>query len=266
MQVNPLFLSLAMRLILVLILWLKFSLVFSQTNPSGLMTNLSISDAKKRSAAEGKLLLVYFHADWVQPCQWMKNITFNDKVITSFFSEHSLLLELNIENRIGNAEKLFFKVNSLPTLILFDASGNQLVRLEEALDAKKLFNVLQTWNLEENKRFGVGNIADVSANNSFQHLNRAPLIPAERNDMSAEIATQNYGILVKIFQQYNLALEYSQQFQNKVDRKVNILEQKITDNLSQYKIVVSKFSNREEASAFLPQLRMLGIQGEIIKL
>jgi hypothetical protein len=57
-----------------------------------------------------------------------------------------------------------------------------------------------------------------------------------------------------------------QQFQGRVDKKVIVTQKEISKDLYQYQIIVSKFSSMEEARAYLPKLRMLSINGEIIKL
>jgi hypothetical protein len=153
----------------------------------------------------------------------------------------------------------------LPTMILFDAAGNQLVRISEAMNATKLLSILNTWNLEENKRLQTGNVSNKSANPSLQHLNRPPLLPNQPNILEN---SENiyYGIAIKYFHQYEQALQYSQQFQGQVEKKLIVTEKEITKEIKQYQIIVSKFSSREEARAYLPKLRMLNINGEIIKL
>jgi hypothetical protein len=119
--------------------------------------------------------------------------------------------------------------------------------------------------LEENKRLQTGNVSNKSANPSLQHLNRPPLLPNQPNILEN---SENiyYGIAIKYFHQYEQALQYSQQFQGQVEKKLIVTEKEITKEIKQYQIIVSKFSSREEARAYLPKLRMLNINGEIIKL
>ena len=223
-----------------------------------------MADAKKRSSSEGKLLFIFFYADWVQLCQWMKSSTFTDPDLARFLNENALFLELNIETSIGNAEKQAFNVKALPTMILFDASGNQLERIDEAMNATKLLSKLNTWNLKENKQVQTGNVSDKSANQSLQHLTKAALLPSQAN--VAENSEANYfGIAIKYFHQHDQALQYMQQFQGRVEKRVSVVSREISTGLYQYQIIVSKFSSMEEARAYLPKLRMLNISGEIIK-
>lgn len=226
------------------------------------MTETSLNQAMKQSSAAGKLLFIFFYADWVQPCRWMKESTFADQDLRAFFSENVVFLEVNVESQSGSFEKVRFNISALPTMILFDASGNQLTRIEEALDAKKLRAILNTWNNAENRRSE--NNPNHQADESFQHLNKQQLLPELRTLASGKEET-TYGIVIKYFYQYEHALPYWQKFQSKLEKKVSIYEKKISDELIQYQIVVSKFSNQDEARAYLPQLSVLGIRGDIIK-
>ena len=253
-----------MRRLLVLVFLLSSYFVAGQVKSPVISSDKTVADAKKQSSSEGKLLFVFFYADWVQLCQWMKTFTFTDPDLAQFLKENTLFLELNIETSIGNAEKQLFNVNALPTMILFDASGNQLVRIEEAMNASKLLSILNTWNLEENKQLKTGNVSDKSGYQSIIHLTKPALVPSQAN--VAENSEANYfGIAIKYFHQHDQALQYMQQFQGRVDKKVIITEKKISTGLYQYQIIVSKFSSMEEARAYLPKLRMLNINGEIIK-
>lgn len=254
-----------MRPIILFILFLAIPCLKGQDRRLTIITEKSIAETIKLSESAGKLLFIYFHADWVQPCQWMKTETFTNAGLIQFFNENALVLELNIENRIGNLEKENFNVKSLPTMMLFDATGNQLFRLDEAMEAKKLLSLLKTWNEKENKRSRVGNMTDDGPNSSLGHLHRPRMIP--ENNIAFQVKEKaDYDILIRHFNQYEMALHYSRQFQQRVDKKVYVLEIKLSKELKQYQIRIGKFSSQEEATAYLPQLRILGINGEIIKL
>ena len=108
-------------------------------------------------------------------------------------------------------------------------------------------------------------MSNKSANPSLQHLNRPPLLPNQPN-ISENSENIYYGIVIKYFHQHDQALQYMQQFQGQVEKKVIVTQKEITKEIKQYQIIVSKFSSREEARAYLPKLRMLNINGEIIKL
>jgi thioredoxin-related protein len=253
-----------MRRLLVLVFLLSSYFVAGQVKSPVISSDKTVADAKKRSSSEGKLLFIFFYADWVQLCQWMKTSTFTDPDLARFLNENALFLELNIETSIGNAEKQAFNVKALPTMILFDASGNQLERIDEAMNATKLLSKLNTWNLKENKQVQTGNVSDKSANQSLQHLTKAALLPSQAN--VAENSEANYfGIAIKYFHQHDQALQYMQQFQGRVEKRVSVVSREISTGLYQYQVIVSKFSSMEEARAYLPKLRMLNISGEIIK-
>lgn len=254
-----------MRPIIFIFVFLSMTALNGQEKSLPSITGKTVKQAIKLCGTEGKLLFIYFHAEWVQPCQWMKTRTFLDPEILAFFNENVIFLELNLESQLGNLEKEHFKVKALPTMILFDASGNQLIRIEEAMNAKKLLSILNTWNVPENRRLKSGNMTDDRANNSFEHLTKPALIP-QAGKAIPENELLKYGIIIKYFYQYEQALPYIQQFQSKVEKKVTFIEKILSDELKQYQIIVGEFSSQEEARAYLPQLITLGISGEIIKL
>lgn len=254
-----------MRLFIVLSFLLPSFFVAGQVKNPVMNSDKTVAEAIKRSSSEGKLLFIFFYAEWVQLCQWMKTFTFTDTDLAQFLQKNALFLELDIETPIGSTEKQAYKVNTLPTMILLDASGNQLVRIEEAMNAPKLLSILNTWNLEENKRPQTGNVRDKNTNQSTQHLDRPALLPRQPN-ITNDGGTVYYGIVIKYFHQHEQAFQYMQQFQRQVEKKVIITEKDITNEIKQYQIIVKKFSSMEEARAYLPKLRMLNISGEIIKL
>jgi hypothetical protein len=90
------------------------------------------------------------------------------------------------------------------------------------------------------------------------------LLPNIANE-TENIASIYYGIVIKYFHQHDQALQYMQQFQGRVEKRVSVVSREISTGLYQYQIIVSKFSSMEEARAYLPKLRMLNISGEIIK-
>lgn len=252
-----------MRKFLVFVFLLSSHFVAGQANSPIIISDKTVADAMKKSSSEGKLLFIFFYADWVQICQWMKTSTFKDPDLARFLNENVLFLELNVETSIGNVEKQVFKVKALPTMILFDASGNQLVRIEEAMNASKLLSTLNTWNLEENKQLQTGNVSNKSANSSLKHLTKPALVSNQTNVLENNESIF-YAIAIKYFHQHDQALQYMQQFQGRVDKRVSVVSREISHGLYQYQVIVSKFSSMEEARAYLPKLRMLNINGEII--
>lgn len=224
----------------------------------------TVAQLLQTHTGKSKLLLVFFHASWVQPCQWMRKEVFTRPEISLFFREHASLLEIDAAGYTGNNEIKAYQVSSLPTLLLFDAGGNLLARVEEALDAGRLLALLQAWNKPENKGSGGGMIAGGNARSTLQHLNRAPLIPAAKSKAPEDMS--QFGISLRFCQQYEEALRYTRQFESKVDKHLSIVERRLSGEVSQYQVIVSRFSTREEARAYLPHLRVLGLTGEIIRL
>lgn len=80
-----------MRRLIVLIFLLSFYFVEGQVKNSVISSNRTVADALKQSSSEGKLLFIYFHAEWVQLCQWMKTNTFTDPDLARFLNKKCLI-------------------------------------------------------------------------------------------------------------------------------------------------------------------------------
>ncbi|MFN9681282.1 MAG: thioredoxin family protein [Bacteroidota bacterium] len=90
-----------MRRLIFLVFLLSSYFVSGQVKIPVLNSGITVDDAMKQSSSEGKLLFIYFHAEWVQLCQWMKTTTFTDPDLSQFLKENALFLELNIETSTG---------------------------------------------------------------------------------------------------------------------------------------------------------------------
>ncbi|MCX8009684.1 MAG: thioredoxin fold domain-containing protein [Ignavibacteria bacterium] len=94
---------------------------------------------------QGKPTLMDFYADWCIPCKELDAETFSDaKVIAESKRFQNLKLDLtdaNNPNTIELTEK--YKILGVPTLILFDSSGNEVERITGFIAADKFLEVLR---------------------------------------------------------------------------------------------------------------------------
>ena len=77
-----------MRRLIVLVFLLSSYFVEGQVKNPVISSNRTVEDAMKQSSSEGKLLFIYFHAEWVQLCQWMKTNTFTETDLARFLKEN----------------------------------------------------------------------------------------------------------------------------------------------------------------------------------
>ena len=120
---------------------------YANTTPSNIeFYKGSMVDAQKKAKKEGKLFFVDFYADWCAPCKWMEETSFNDRKVFSMLNENYVSLKVNIDEFEGFSLKQEYKVRYLPTILIFDANGKLIDRIEETLSPRKLHETLKKHN------------------------------------------------------------------------------------------------------------------------
>ena len=116
----------------------------AQTLP---FTKGNLAQVKSKSLTEGKLHFAYFYTDWCLPCKWMEDNTFKDPELIQFVQQNYLPVKLNIDDRDGQQMREQFDVEFLPTLIIFNQSGDIVEKFEESLTASRLLDALKKQRL-----------------------------------------------------------------------------------------------------------------------
>lgn len=106
--------------------------------------------ALEQARQEKKLIFVDFYTTWCGPCRWMENNVFSTQEVEQFMSDKFVCLRINIEQE---EEALVEKmaIESIPTLVFFDADGNVLNRGSGALESTDLISVAKKV-IEDNKK------------------------------------------------------------------------------------------------------------------
>lgn len=104
-----------------------------------------IASLQERARAEGKPLLVDFTASWCIACKELSKETFADESVQR---EAGRFLAAKVdatddEDPAVLATMTEFKVNGLPTVILFDSSGREAKRLTDFVDAPGFLAMLK---------------------------------------------------------------------------------------------------------------------------
>jgi len=84
--------------------------------------------ALKEAAKDGKYIFVDAYATWCGPCKLLKAKTFTNKETAAFFNSHFVNLSLDVEKGQGPELAAKWKIQGLPTLLIFDASGRQVAQ------------------------------------------------------------------------------------------------------------------------------------------
>ncbi len=94
--------------------------------------------AREKAAAEHKYIFVDAYAAWCGPCKLLKKTTFKDKGVAAFFNEHFINVSLDVEKGQGPDFASTWKVTGLPTLIIFNASGQPVLETKGYLRPEDL--------------------------------------------------------------------------------------------------------------------------------
>lgn len=96
--------------------------------------------ANKEAVKSKKYIFVDAYATWCGPCKQLKATTFKDKEIAAFFNEHFINVSLDVEKGQGPKLAAKWKVQGLPTLIIFDSKGKKVAQLVGYVGTKDLMD------------------------------------------------------------------------------------------------------------------------------
>ncbi len=104
----------------------------------------------KAAQSSPKPIIADFYTDWCSWCKKMDSTTFQDTTVISFLKDY-YLLKINAEQDTLTAKK--YGIVAYPTLVLVDASGNEIDRLHYAEPAE-FIKIIQDY------QSGIGTLAD----------------------------------------------------------------------------------------------------------
>ena len=86
--------------------------------------------AVEQAKTSDKPALVLFTADWCPACRQFESETLADPKVQEYLKENHTLVVVDLSDRAGpnNQRARDFKVHAIPTLILFDRSGEEKAR------------------------------------------------------------------------------------------------------------------------------------------
>lgn len=252
------------NLLLLTILLSSFgNLNASNSNPKSEVEFLiaDVEDIKSFAANDGKLILLHFTASWCMPCQWMEKNTYKNEHLAHFVNENYLAKKIDIDDFEGRKLKDHYKVKTLPSILVFNPQGKLLDRINEAIEAEELLNVLSLLNTGENKRTSEVSTIEITYTNqeyiSAPSINispqiQMPMIPdfeaiEEKEDqghlpipdMELEKAKENKKQIASSYKPINTSLI------NEVDYT--------TKRREAYSVQIGVFSTRARAQKFMTE-------------
>ncbi len=241
--------------ILMAILLPTFILIGSDdvnTTPEGTVNyvefhNGSFESGMNKAASQGKLFFVEFYADWCTPCKWMDKTTFTNSEVVQLMNSNFVALKLDIETDDGASLKKEYSVRMLPTILIFNANGDMVERVEKTLSPESMISLLSFHEAEESTllvTYPYNTSPSQSAEEDDEELNElySKYLNKERHRTNYKLQIANYTDYEQAFKRVN---ELSQTFMEPI-----IVVNDYVNNMTQYKVVMGEFQSMDEAEGF----------------
>lgn len=228
------------------ILFLSFQAIAD--NVSVTFYDGDFESAKIKAGEEGKLFFVDFYASWCAPCKWMDETAFSDAAVIKILNKDYIAFKVNIDDFDGYAWKQKYNVKVLPTMMIFNSSGELIERVEETLSARKLEYMLTKFNTEENRKVvkhevnqSPGSITKQSAYSSESNLSSSLSNSAERNHA--------YRIQLGVFKEFENTYSMVNNLKSRFLDPVIVLND-IEAGEVRYKVMMGEFQTEKEAEIY----------------
>jgi len=101
----------------------------------------ALNDAEKMSSP----VMIYFTADWCQPCKLMDRESFHDTTISGMLNDNFKSYKFDIEKeKDGENIANKYKVGAYPTLVFIDKSGKETGRVEGYYSKDVVLNTVKS--------------------------------------------------------------------------------------------------------------------------
>lgn len=234
---------------------------------------LTLEEALSLASREGKPVLVHFSAEWCMPCKWMEANTFTNPDLANFVDERYIALRIDIDDAQGVREKERYQVNLLPTILIFNATGELIGRHQESMAADRLLQVLQRYTPGAAATPATGQFSAPKAQTT--HLNKPALVTVDASPSSPvpsapsssgnppKYSDKRFGIQVGAFSSMENANRIKTELENRYRQPVQIITDSPIPTQRFFKVVIGAFLTAEEAGQLLNRLHQEGRQGYI---
>jgi thiol-disulfide isomerase/thioredoxin len=235
--------------------------------------------AKEMARKQGKIYFYDFVAKWCMPCRWMDETTYTDPELARYINENIIPVKIDIDDFDGFALKQKYKVEALPTIIVFSADGKVLARYTESMPPSKLMSILKKYNTPAN---GQGKAvapskaepkadAPVAATKKPNTATKPSKItpskttPSKTYITSATLysidisrqANKGFSVQVGSYTGYDNVTKFMEDFKNKFNKELLLhVEQRGTT--ATYKILLGNFKKKADAEKFAKVVKAKG--------
>jgi thiol-disulfide isomerase/thioredoxin len=224
-----------------------------------------LNKAKKIAAQSGKLVYVHFTAKWCAPCQMMQEYIYTNNQVEDLMNQNYISVIVDVDKMEGYNLMQSFKVKVLPTIMIFNSNSILLNRSEESFGAQAILDLLNKYNLPENKVISAP-IEEKTIETSEKKI--TPKKPAESTIVSnTPKGSVNFtkGFTVQCGT-YSVK-EVMQSNLNMLNERIKNIPIKIDEKKENgkmiYRIYIGSFEKREDAFKFLTTIKSKAIAGYV---
>lgn len=91
---------------------------------------LTVEQALEAGKKENKMVFVYFSSNQCPSCRIMESQVFIDQTLADFVNKNYITIRSSASNIEGRMEQYQYQINMYPTIIYFDPTKGELMRLE----------------------------------------------------------------------------------------------------------------------------------------
>ncbi|MCB0515251.1 MAG: thioredoxin fold domain-containing protein [Chitinophagales bacterium] len=114
--------------------------------------NGSVEQIALNARTQNKAYFITFSTQWCQPCKRMEQEVFSDPGIKNFSEKFYNSYKVDAELTQFNLLAMSHNVKAYPTVIFFDSSGKEILRLEGYTNRDKFLAILKQYAPAQNNR------------------------------------------------------------------------------------------------------------------
>ncbi len=102
--------------------------------------DVSTDELHDMAKAQEKLIFLDIYATWCPPCVAMNKNVFSRADVGEFMSKRFVSAKYDIDKEPGRSIANKFRINSIPTYLVFDVEGNLLGMLQGGMPAEEIMS------------------------------------------------------------------------------------------------------------------------------